>query len=54
MIHITELDPEMGIYNEELPSYQAATTNTSNNEMLSIDPPSYTVSNTTINNTNSP
>jgi hypothetical protein len=42
MIHITELDPEVGVYNEELPSYQAAT-----NEMVSIDPPSYTASNPT-------
>lgn len=32
------MDPEMGIYSEELPSYQAAT----NNEIISIDPPSYT------------
>lgn len=34
MIHITELDPELGIYGEELPSYQVAT----NNIVL---PPSY-------------
>ncbi|KAI9272113.1 hypothetical protein EDC94DRAFT_580577 [Helicostylum pulchrum] len=34
MIHITELDPEMGIYGEELPTYQVATNNI-------ILPPSY-------------